>query len=218
MYPASIQRLIDLFSRFPTIGQRTAGRFVFYLLKLPQAEFNDLVNSMQNLRDTIKTCSFCFNHFDKQDSQNESELCSICQNPSRDRTLLSIVEKETDLVSIENTKRYKGLYFIMGTAALSPKKEEAKILKLEELEERIKNPGKFGLKIAGFREIIIATNSTTEGEAIGLYVERKIKALAEGTAGKEPLKITHLGRGLPVGGELEYADEETLGSAFDGRK
>jgi recombination protein RecR len=97
------------------------------------------------------------------------------------------------------------------------KKDDLKKIKVGELEERIKNPEKFGLEKVYFKEIIIATNSTTEGEATGLYIERKLKAL-EMPGDKKLPKITHLGRGLPVGGELEYADEETLGSAFEGRK
>lgn len=209
MYPASIQRLIDLFSKFPTVGPRTAARFVFYLLRLSPAEIESLTASMKELKESIRTCQFCFNPFDSK----EDTLCPICQNPNRDKSLLCVVEKETDLVSIENTKKYKGLYFILGGNVSSLKNDEAKKAKTDELIARLKNPENFGLKNANFKEVIIATNSTTEGEATGLYVERKLKAI-------EPpaLKISHLGRGLPVGGELEYADEETLSSAFEGRK
>ncbi len=209
MYPAPIQRLIDSFSKFPTVGPRTAARFVFYLLKLSPAELDNLTVLIKNLKESTKICQFCFNPFDSK----EGTLCPICQSPNRDKTLLCVVEKETDLVSIENTKKYKGLYFILGSNTSGPKNEEARKTRTDELADRINNPENFGPKNASFKEVIIATNSTTESEATGLYVERKLKAMNLPT-----LKISHLGRGLPVGGELEYADEETLSSAFEGRK
>ncbi len=196
MYPKSIQKLIDLFSKFPTIGPRTAARFVFYLIKLPQEKFDELLASIIDLKKAIKICSSCFNPFE----DSEETLCSICRDNSRDKTLLCVVEKETDLISIEKTKKYKGLYFILG-GTISLKKDD-KNIKIEELKERIKNNG--------FKEIIIATNSTTEGETTALFIKRELKPFN--------IKITRLGRGLPVGGELEYADEETLTSAFEGRK
>ncbi len=197
MYPKSIQKLIDLFSKFPTIGPRTAARFIFYLIKLPQEKFDELLDSLTNLRKSIKVCSSCFNPFE----ESEETLCPICRDNSRDKTLLCVVEKETDLISIENIKKYNGLYFILG-GTIGLKKDDKKKIRIGELKERIKNNG--------FKEIIIAINPTTEGEATALYLERELKPLG--------IKITRLGRGLPVGGELEYADEETLGSAFEGRK
>ena len=99
-YPPSVKKLIDLFSKFPTVGPRTASRFVFYLLRLSKEEIEELINSISNLKKTVKICSFCFNPF-----EGEEEFCPICSNPSRDRTLLCIVEKETDLLSIEKTKK-----------------------------------------------------------------------------------------------------------------
>ncbi len=203
MYPKSIQKLIDLFSKFPTVGPRTAARFIFYLIKLPQEKFDELLDSLTNLRKSIKVCSSCFNPFDPSASsgQVEETLCPICRDNSRDKTLLCVVEKETDLISIENIKKYNGLYFILG-GTIGLKKDDKKKIRIDELKERIKNNG--------FKEIIIAINPTTEGEATALYLERELKPLG--------IKITRLGRGLPVGGELEYADEETLGSAFEGRK
>ena len=197
MYPPVIQKLIDLFSKFPTVGPRTAARFIFYLIKLPQEKFDELLDSITNLRKSIKVCSSCFNPFE----DSEETLCSICRDNSRNKTLLCVVEKEIDLITIEKTKKYKGVYFILG-GTIGLKKDNAKKLRIKDLEERIKN--------ADFKEIIIATNPTTEGEATALYIERELKPLGK--------KITRLGRGLPVGGELEYADEETLGSAFEGRK
>lgn len=217
MYPPVIQKLIDLFSKFPTVGPRTAARFGFYLIKLPQEKFDDLLDSITDLRKAIKICSFCFNPFDAATSSAqvasttpEETLCPICRNTSRDKTLLCIVEKETDLISIEKTKKYNGLYFIFGGTVAALKKKDIEKLRIEELKERIKNPEKFDIQGIDLKEIIIATNPTTEGEATALLIKRELKPFN--------IKITRLGRGLPVGGELEYADEETLGSAFEGRK
>lgn len=202
MYPPSIQKLIDLFSKFPTVGPRTAARFVFYLLKASNEEVEELLKSIDDLKKSIKFCSFCFNPFDVSKNPAE-ELCEICRDKTRDKTLLCVVEKESDLLSIEKIKKYKGLYFILGGTISAVKKAEIKKLRIEELEERIKSQPEI-------KEIIIAINPTTEGEATALYLERFLKPFNK--------KFTRLGRGLPVGAELEYADEETLGSAFEGRK
>ena len=204
MYSKSIKKLIDQFSKLPTVGPRTAARFVFYLLNAPKEEVNSLIESISNLSKEVKLCSFCFKPF-----EGEGNLCEICGDSNRDRTKLCIVEKETDLGSIEKTKKYPGLYFILGGTVSLLKKEPEKI-RTKELVERIKDPVVFHLFNASFEEIIIATNPTTEGEATSLYLERKLKSLNK--------KITKLGRGLPTGGELEYTDEETLGEALEGRK
>jgi recombination protein RecR len=197
MYPRTIQKLIEIFSKFPTVGQRTATRFVFYLIKRDRREIEELSKAILDLKEKIKFCKNCFKPF-----EGEGEICEICSDKTRDRSLLCIVEKETDLEAIEKTKKYKGLYFVLGGPVSAIKKEELKKLRIKELEERIKDK-----KI---EEIVIATSLTTEGEALALFLERKLK-----NSGK---KITKLGRGLPTGGELEYADEETLGAAFEGRK
>jgi len=195
MYSQSIQKLIKIFTKFPTIGPRTASRFVFYLLKLSKEETEELIQSISTLKEKVKLCSFCFKSF-----EGEGELCEICQNPQRDKTLLCIIEKETDLVPIEKTQKYQGRYFILGGNIGKLKQEDIKKLRIKELKERVKD----------VKEVIIATNATTEGEATALYLERILKPLN--------IKITRLGRGLPVGGELEYADEETLSSALERRK
>lgn len=196
----SIKKLADLFAKFPTIGHRTAGRFVFYLLKLPKERTDELVKAILELKQNVKFCSFCFNPH-----EGTSALCPICENNSRNRQLLCVVEKETDLQAIENTKRYHGLYFILGGASTFTK-SDIENLRLKELQERIKT--------GSFLEIIIATNPTPEGKAISVLIQRALKETPQSPS----LKITHLGQGLPVGGELEYADDETLESAFEGRK
>jgi len=197
MYPKTIQKLIEIFSKFPTVGQRTATRFVFYLIKRDRKEIEELSKTILDLKEKIRFCKDCFKPF-----EGEGEICEICSDKTRDRSLLCIVEKETDLEAIEKTKKYKGLYFVLGGPISAVKKEELKKLRIEELEERIKDK-----KI---KEIIIATSLTTEGEALALFLERKLK-----NSGK---KTSRLGRGLPTGGELEYADEETLSSALESRK
>ena len=201
MYPASIQKLIEKFSKFPTVGPRTAARFVFYLLRISKEEIEELIKLISELRQNIKTCQFCFNPF-----EGEGELCPICQDKTRDKSLLCIVASETDLQVIEKTKKYNGLYFILGGTVSALKKEDIEKLRVKELQERIKNHPEF-------QEIIIATNPTPDGEATALYLERLLKKNLP--AGRQ---VTRLGRGLPVGGELEYADEETLKNALEGRK
>jgi len=194
MYPPLIQKLIEIFSKFPTIGPKTAARFVFYLIKLPKEDFENFLSSLREIRETTKLCSSCFNPFS---STEEKNLCLICEDSNRDRSLLCVIEKEADLESLEKIKKYKGLYFILG-GTINPKNH----IRINELKEKIKS--------GNFQEIIIATNPTTEGEATALFLERELEPFN--------LKLTRLGRGLPVGGELEYADEDTLESALQHRK
>ncbi|PJB99749.1 MAG: recombination protein RecR, partial [Candidatus Nealsonbacteria bacterium CG_4_9_14_0_8_um_filter_35_12] len=151
MYPPSVQKLINLFSKFPTVGPRTAARFVFYLMGLSKEEVDDLLKEIIILKKNVKMCFFCFNPF-----EGESELCQICKNPSREKNLLCVVEKESDLISIEKTKKYNGLYFVLGGTVSTLKKEEIEKLRVKELIERIKNPEKFGILNAKFQEIILA--------------------------------------------------------------
>jgi len=195
----SIERLKEIFAKFPTVGPRTAGRFVYYLIKQPKEKIDGLITALQELKNNIKLCQFCFQPFEGQNN-----ICSICQNPARNKNLLCVVEKEADLLSIEITKKYNGLYFILGGTIGTMKKEEIDGLRITELKKRVAD--------GNFLEIIVALNSTQEGRATSVLIENSIKE-----TGKTP-KITHLAKGLPVGGELEYADEETLESALLGRK
>lgn len=198
MYPGSIQKLIDLFSKFPTVGPRTARRFVFYLIRKSKGEIEELIKKIAELKEKIKICAFCFNPF-----EGEGKLCPICNQPNREKKLLCLVANEIDLEAIEKTKKYSGLYFILGGTISPLKRRNKEKLRIKELEERIKsNPE--------IKEIILALNPTPEGEATALYLERVLKPYNK--------KISRLGRGLPVGGELEYADEETISAALEGRK
>jgi recombination protein RecR len=191
-----IQQLITVFSKFPTVGPRTAARFVYYLLRLPKEEIKDLISSITKLKEKVKLCIMCFYPF-----EGEKDICGICDNKTRDRSILCVVEKEPDLEAIEKTN-YKGLYFILGGTVPVLKRTDAKRIRSQELLKRADDPQ--------VKEIILAINPTTEGEATALFIERLLKGLNK--------KMTRLGRGLPVGAELEYSDEETLSSAFSNRK
>lgn len=197
----SIEKIINIFRKFPTVGPRTASRFAYYLLKLSKDQTNEIIAALEELKSKAKLCKFCFNPFEGTDN-----LCHICQNSSRNKNMLCIVEKEADLLSLEGTKKYNGLYFILGGTIAIMRKEDVSRLRINELKDRIaKN---------NFSEIIVALNPTPEGRATSVLVESAIKETSKMPA----TKVTHLAKGIPVGGELEYADEETLESALEGRK
>ncbi|MBL7156504.1 MAG: recombination protein RecR [Candidatus Pacebacteria bacterium] len=209
-YPKVIQKLIDLFCKFPGVGPKTAARFVFYLIKQGDQDVKDLAQSISVLKESLKVCSFCFKLFQPDDLENNGNLCAICSNGLRNKSALCVVEKQTDLVSIEKNNIYKGLYFILGGTVSNLSEKSISKLRISELEQRIKNPKQFGILNVNIQEIILAINPTVDGEATTLYLERKLKNLDK--------KITRLGRGLSTGAELEYADQETMRSAFQGRK
>ncbi len=202
----SINKLIEIFRRFPTVGSRTAGRFVYYLMKLPKNKIDELLEAIVELRNEIRLCQMCFNPYEAGRDTIPTELCTICSDTRRNKNLLCIVEKENDLLSIENTGKFNGLYFILGGTVATMRKEDLNNLRIEEFKKRISNNN--------FSEIIIALNPTPEGKATSVLVEATIKEVFL----TPTFKITHLARGIPVGGELEYADEETLESALEGRK
>jgi len=194
MFSPSIQKLIELFSKFPTIGHRSASRFVFYLIETPQEKIEELIKSISVLKEKIKVCPLCFSSFEPE---REEKICGFCADESRDKSVVCLVEKEADLEAIEKTKQYKGLYFILGKKEIMEQRVEILIERIKKNEPKIK-------------EIILALNSTAGGENTSLWLQRKFKILT--------CNIVQLGRGLPVNGELEYADEETLSAALEGRK
>jgi len=202
MHSPQIRKLIDLFSKFPTVGPRTAARFVFHLLSLSGEEVKELTSEISKLKENVKLCESCFKSFEPFSLDRHSRLCEICRDPGRKKELLCVVEKETDLIPIEKTKKYRGLYLILGGTVSALKKEGLRKLRVKELLERVKNPE--------IKEILLALNPTTEGEATALYLERQLKPLNK--------KTTRLGRGLPMGAELEYADDQTLSSALESRR
>lgn len=188
--------IVKLFQKFPGVGPRQAARFVLALLDKPEQELEELGNAIANLKKEISACPQCFNISD-------NGLCSVCANPSRDRTKLLIVEKVTDLDSIEKTGLYRGLYHVLGGAINPLDNILPQNLRIKELERRVKEstPG----------ELIIATNPNTPGETTALYLKDLF-------SGDSAIVITRLGRGLASGSHLEYADEATLKNALEYRK
>jgi recombination protein RecR len=200
-YPPSIQKLIDIFSKFPSVGSRTATRFVFYLLNQDKNFIKQLVISILGLKKNIKICKFCFKPFEI--SESSTSLCEICSDPNRDKNLLCIVPTEIELFTIESTKKYQGRYFILGGTLPPIKKANIENLRIKELKKILKeNPE--------IKEVILAFNFNVEGESTIFYLKKILKPFS--------VKITRLGKGLPIGGEIEYADEETLFFALKNRE
>lgn len=193
------KQLVKLFQQLPGVGPRQAARFVIALLEQPEETLKELGESINNLKRDISFCGECFNI-----SDNHS--CHICHNTKRDQTKLMVIEKVTDLESIEKTGLYKGLYHVLGGAINPLDKINPANLKIKELEKRVEKMSKDDEV-----EVIIATNPNTPGETTALYLRN---ALAD----KKGISITRLGRGLSSGSNLEYADEITLKNALDYRK
>lgn len=194
MFPPGIKKLIEIFTSFPGIGPRQATRFVFYLLKRPQEELEALAEKLKNLKQQFHYCPECMIVTD-----NSDKLCVICRSSQRDKEKICIVEKDSDIENIENAHTYDGLYFILGNTDITKESSNSRI---NNLVKRIRDD-------SGIGEVIIATSPTTTGDAAALFIEKNLKSLGK--------KITRLGRGLPSGGEIEYADEITLGNAFKNR-
>ncbi|MDP3982389.1 MAG: recombination mediator RecR [bacterium] len=207
MYPRLIQELVEAFSRFPGIGPRAGTRFALYLTKAPSYEIENMVSVLSRLKREVGICSFCFHLFDAKE-QDHKNVCVICRNPGRVTGSLCVVEKEEDVETIEKSGVYKGRYFVLGGTVGMLRKKDMEKIRVKELTERVKTPSRFDYP-GVFKEIIIATNPTPEGEATALYVERSLDSLG--------VALTRLARGIPIGGEIEYADEETIRSAFNGR-
>jgi recombination protein RecR len=197
MLPRPIQNLIDEFAKLPSVGPRQAARFVFHLLNQPKDEIEKFAKKLFILK-KIDYCNFCNRAIEHKG------LCEICKNIHRERTSICIVEKDTDIESIEKTKRYNGIYYVIGT-----EDEKIQLARLKNLISRIRKSNK------ELNEIIIATDATTEGETIALYSARQLDELKKSYP---QLRITRLGRGLSTGSELEYMDEDTLANALLGRK
>lgn len=195
MYPKSITNLITEFSKLPGIGPRTATRFVFSLLRCPDHDVELLGKAILDLKKETKICKNCFNI-------SEKELCAFCSNQKRDRSVVCIVEEAINIPAIENTKRFNGLYHVLGGVIKPSEGISPDNLNIKELIERIK-----GNRI---KEVIIATNPNTEGETTALYLAKTLKPFN--------IKITRLARGLSTGSDLEYADEMTISSALAGRR
>lgn len=193
-YPVAIEKLIEEFAKLPSIGQKTAQRLALHILNLPAEEVNEFADALVKARGTIKYCSVCGNFTDK-------DPCSICGNPNRDGSVICVVEQPKDIMTIEKVKEYNGLYHVLH-GNLSPMQGRGpQDIKIRELVARMKEEVK---------EVILATNPNVEGEATAMYISRILKPL--------DVKVTRIAAGIPVGGDLEYADEVTLSKALEGRK
>jgi recombination protein RecR len=197
MLPESVQNLIDEFSKLPGVGPKTAARLAFYLLTKPKSDIEHLGSAVMNLVKNLRFCDECFNIA-------EEEVCPICQNEKRDHSLVMVVEEPLDVIAIEKSLGFSGVYHVLG-GAISPINgigpEELRIVQLLER-----------LKKGEIKEIILATNPNLEGEATAAYIKSKIIQL------EIDVKVTRIARGLPIGGDLEYADEVTLKRSVEGRR
>ena len=193
--PSALNGLIEHLVRLPGIGPKTAQRLAFHLLKVPREDAAALAEAILALKDRTRTCARCFN-------LAEEELCPVCQDPRRDRTLLCVLEEVNDLLAIEKTREFRGVYHVLG-GSLSPLDGRGpEQIRAKELLARLEG--------GEVREVILATNPNVEGEATALYLLRLLKPLS--------VKVTRIARGLPMGGDLEYADEATLARALEGRR
>jgi recombination protein RecR len=190
-FPRAISNLIDLFSELPSVGPKTAERYVFYLLKSSPEKLNNLAKALSDLKSNTTVCNSCL-------VISETNPCSICQDENRKNGTLCIVENTQDLLSIEATKQYKGQYFVLGGLINTIEDVKPENLNIEKLLRKIKQDN--------FTEIILALNFTLEGESTSLYLNKILS--------NNNLKITRLAKGLPAGSDLEYADENTLAMAL----
>ena len=193
-YARSMQNLIKEFSKMPGIGTRTAERLAFYILKLPQEDAERLSQSILKVKSTIRFCKICNN-------LSEGDLCPVCQDEGRDKSIICIVEEPNDVSAIEKAGKFNGVYHVL-LGRLSPLDGIGpEALKIKELSERVKK--------GEAKELIIATNSDTEGETTALYITKLFRPYK--------VRITRLAYGIPVGSDLKYADQATLMKAIEGR-
>ncbi len=189
-----LQIAIEELSKLPSIGRKTAQRLAIHLLKSDYESVEKLINAIQNLKTKLKFCSRCFNI-------STEELCDICSNIKRDHSLICVVEEASDVIAIEKSNEYNGIYHVLG-GVLSPLSGiTPESLKIKELLKRFESEE--------IQEVILALNPDTEGEATSLYLAKLIKPLG--------IKVSRIARGLPIGGDLEFADEATIGRAVSGR-
>jgi recombination protein RecR len=192
--PKPVARLIEEFSRLPGIGPKTASRLTYYLLRQPQEQSRALAEALVEMKARTRFCSVCFNI-------TEDDPCPICRDESRQNGVICVVEDPLDVIALERTREFKGRYHVLH-GAISPVDDIGpEDLKVRELLVRMREPG--------IREVILATNPTLEGEATAMYLQKQLAPLGA--------RVTRLARGLPVGGDLEYADETTLTRALQGR-
>jgi recombination protein RecR len=195
MYEGAIQDLIDELGRLPGIGPKSAQRIAFHIIQSERVDISRLADVLRTVKERVKFCTECGNI-------SEEELCRICRDPRRDPTLICVVEESKDVIAIEKTREFRGKYHVLGGAISPIDGIGPENLRIRELMVR--------LAATEIQEIIIATDPNLEGEATATYLSRLLKPLG--------MKVSRLASGLPVGGDLEYADEVTLGRAFEGRR
>jgi recombination protein RecR len=195
MYEGIIQDLIDELGRLPGVGPKSAQRIAFHIIQSDRVDVTRLAEVLKTVKERVKFCSICGNI-------SEEELCKICRDPRRDKTSICVVEESKDVLAIEKTREFKGSYHVLGGAISPIDGVGPENLRIKELMTRLAE--------TTIVEIIIATDPNLEGEATATYLTRLIKPLG--------IKVSRLASGLPVGGDLEYADEITLGRAFEGRR
>ncbi len=194
--PQPVERMIDAFARLPGIGPKTASRLTFYLLRSQKEEALELAQALQALHEGTVFCSRCF-HI----TSRSVDPCGICRDERRDRSKICVVEEPLDVLALERTARFDGIYHVLHGAISPVEGIGPEDLRIAELEERIRG--------GSVEELILATNPTLEGEATAMYLKQQLEGF--------PLRITRLARGLPSGGDLEYADLTTLAQALTGR-
>lgn len=194
-YAAPIAKLIEEFEKLPGIGHRTAQRLAFFMLNSPYESVESLANALVDARKKIKYCSSCQNISD-------SDLCSVCSNAKRNANVICVVEGPKDVVAMERTREFKGIYHVLHGAISPIEGIGPNDIKIKELLERIKNND--------IEEVIVATNPNIEGEATAMYISKLLKPLG--------IKTTRIAHGIPIGGDLEYTDEVTLSKALEGRR
>jgi recombination protein RecR len=199
--PKSLVRVIESFEKLPGIGPKTAQRLSFYLLHVPQSELDSFADHVKNLKTRTMLCTICKN-------TTENDPCIICGSNKRDRHIICVVEQPTDVLSIERTGTYTGLYHILHGAVDPLNNIGPDEIYISHLLERIKNDGDI------IEEVILATNPNMEGEATAMYIQKEIEKLTNG----HRIRVTRLAHGLPVGGDLEYTDEVTISRALEGRR
>lgn len=193
--PASVTRLIEEFNRLPGVGPKTASRLTYYLLRMPDEQAKSLATALLDLKEKTTVCQICFNIA-------EQSPCAICSDEARDHTIICVVEEPLDVLAIERTREFRGVYHVLNGAINPIEGVLPEDLKIVELVQRVQR--------GGVREVLLATNPNVEGETTASYIQRQI--------GGYVARVTRLARGLPIGGDLEYADEVTLMRAIEGRR
>jgi recombination protein RecR len=202
--PKAIQNVVESFERLPGIGPKSAERLTFYLLHVPQGELDRFAQAIQSLRKDTTICSICFNI-------GETDPCSICSDPGRNQSLVCVVEQPLDVIALEKSKKYAGVYHVLNGKIDPLNNIGPDEIRISELIQRIRNTPRGTGNELGIKEIILATNPTMEGEATAMYIAKKLKEIDSN------LKVSRIGRGLPIGADIEYADPTTLDRALEGR-